>query len=232
MDKSNNWFKSFEQFLSEAKSDRVISAKDLLETDFEDYLEFDGKWEQMFGKPAPDMSMMLSGAPASGKTSILLEFSYYIASKFGKLIYISSEEFGSVTLVQKLEEIVKKSGMKSEDNEGKFLLPDNLYFAKGMTDLEDYDFVVIDSVNDLNLDLMDYKEIRDIYPKKAFISVLQYTKSGDFRGGLDWEHEMDISAKIEAGVVTVKKNRYGENSKYDYFNDEPLDYDNDEENED
>jgi predicted ATP-dependent serine protease len=219
----NKRVKYFDEFLKEAKSDRVISAKDLLETDFEDYLEFDGKWEKIFGKPAPDMSMMLSGAPASGKTSILLEFSYYLASNFGKVIYISSEEFGSITLVDKLEEIIKTSGIKSEDGEGKFLLPDNLFFAKGMTDLEDYDFVIIDSVNDLNLDLMDYKEIRDIYPKKAFISVLQYTKAGDFRGGLDWEHEMDISAIIEAGVVTVKKNRYSaENSKYDYFNDEEL----------
>lgn len=215
--------KYFKDFLNEKKSDRVVSAKDLLQTDFDDYLDFEGKWKDIFGKPAPDMSMMLSGAPASGKTTILLEFSYYLASNFGKVIYISSEEFGSVTLVEKLEQIVKKTGKKSKEHEGKFLLPDNLFFAKGMTDLEDYDFVVIDSVNDLQLDLSDYKEIRDIYPKKAFISVLQYTKSGDFRGGLDWEHEMDISARIEAGIVTTKKNRYYTDTKYDYFNDELLD---------
>jgi predicted ATP-dependent serine protease len=221
---------NFEEFVNENKSDRVVSAKDLLETDFEDMLAFEGKWEELFGRPAPDMSMMISGAPASGKTSILLEFAYYLASNFGKVVYISSEEFGSVTLAEKLEEIVKKEGSEGAED-GKFLLPDTLFFAKGMTDLEDYDFVIIDSVNDLNLDLMDYKEIRDIYYKKAFISVLQYTKSGDFRGGLDWEHEMDISCRITAGVVTVNKNRYGDNKRYDYFNDEALPFSETEEDE-
>lgn len=208
--------------IQEKKSDRVISAKDLLNTDFDDMLEFTGKWEHLFGNPSPDFSMMLSGAPASGKTTILLEFAYYLASNFGKVIYISSEEFGSITLHDKLEEIVKRAGLHSEKNDGKFLLPDTLFFAKGMTDLEGYDFIIIDSVNDLNLDLSDYKEIRDIYDKKAFISVLQYTKSGDFRGGLDWEHEMDIACRIEAGVVDVNKNRYGQKGIYDYFNDKPL----------
>ncbi len=216
-------FNKFTQSLLEDKSDRVISAKDLLDTDFDDMLEFEGKWEHLFGHPSPDFSMMLSGAPASGKTTILLEFAYYLASNFGKVIYISSEEFGSVTLQDKLQEIIKSAGMRSDDNENKFLLPDTLFFAKGMTDLEQYDFIIIDSVNDLNLDLADYKEIRDIYEKKAFISVLQYTKAGDFRGGLDWEHEMDIACRIEAGVIDVNKNRYGEKGIYDYFNDKPID---------
>ncbi len=205
----------------ENKSDRVISAKDLLQTKFDENLEFSGKWSILFGNPAPDFSMMLFGPPASGKTSFLLEFAYFLASNFGKVIYISSEEFGSVTLVDKLEDIVKKSGLHSDDD-GKFLIPENLFFGKGMSDLELYDFIIIDSVNDLNLDLADYKEIRDIYNDKAFISVLQYTKSGDFRGGLDWEHEMDIACEIEDGIIDVYKNRYGVKGSYDYFNDKVI----------
>lgn len=215
----------FDEFLNEKRSDRVMTAKELLQKDFGDVLEFEGKWEHMFGKPSPNFSMMLTGAPSSGKTTLLLEFAYYLAVNFGKVIYISTEEFGSKTLQDKLKLVVKNLDKNGGDN--KFFVPDQLYFSKGMADLTDYDFVIIDSVSDVYLDIENYKELSDIYPQKAFILVLQYTKAGQFRGTKEWEHEVDIYSEISGGVVSTIKNRFFSSKElfglqYDYFNDKVI----------
>jgi len=223
------YIKSYKIFESELPSDRLISAEDLLNKDFEKGLDFENKYKILFGKPAPNFSMMLFGQPGSGKTYFSLEFAYYLTN-FGKVLYISSEEYGSVTLQDKLKDIIEKQegGHKLKSNnldKDNIKIPDNLFFAKGMIDLEDYNFIFIDSVNDLDIDIMDYKEIRDIYSKTAFISILQSTKEMGFRGGKSWEHEMDIAAEVENGVVKVYKNRYVESSElnsYDIFNDKMV----------
>ena len=226
------YIKSFKLF-EKLPSDRVISAKDLLKMDFDDGLELEYEYKYLFGNPAPNFSMMIYGQPMSGKTYFSLEFAYYLTN-FGKVLYVSSEEFGSVTLQKKLKDVVNNMKDKNKkiqinssdlDNEDDLTIPSNLSFAKGMTDLEEYDYIFIDSINDLNIDLQDYKEVRDIYDKKAFISILQSTKDESFRGGKDWEHEMDIACEIKEGVVDVYKNRYVDKSKlikYDIFNDKKI----------
>lgn len=47
--------------------------------------------------------------------------------------------------------------------------------------------------------------------------VFQATKSGSFRGSLEYEHEVDISLKVEGGRATVGKNRFGGSGYYKIF---------------
>jgi predicted ATP-dependent serine protease len=194
-----------------------MSAQDLVDnTNSEDLLEFSGVYKELFGTPSRTFDLGLSGDSGSGKTTFLLKFAYYLAKNFGKVLYISSEEFGSVTLVSKLEDMF--GGKEGED----FKLPENLYFAKGMTDLTDYKFVIVDSITDMDLEIHDYKELRDIYKNTAFILVLQYTKGGEYKGGKEWEHECEIFTDVADGVITVTKNRYGVYGAYDFFNNEMV----------
>jgi predicted ATP-dependent serine protease len=220
--------KNYFQFIQENvnKSDMVMSASDLLKKDYATNLKFEGKWKDILGDISPDFTMMVSGAPGSGKTTFLLEFAYYMASNFGKVLYISSEEYGSVTLAEKLEDIIKHKGLHKEDESGveKSLIPQDLFFGKSFSDLTDFNFIIVDSVNDIYLDLMDFREIRNIYPDKGFVLVLQTTKQKDeYRGGKDWEHEVDIALFMKNGKINMFKNRYGEFKCYDYFNDESID---------
>ena len=217
------YFKRFDEIMEE-NSDRTMSAKDLLSMDFKDNLDFTGKWFDIFDKPAPDFSMLFSGEPGSGKTTILLEFAYYLAVNFGKVLYISSEEYKSITLAEKFKDVIKRKIYKDKDIKD-VELPTNLTFSKGMVDLQDYDFIIIDSVTYLDMDISYFKEIKDIYPDKGFVLVLQHTKSGTiYRGGKEWEHEVSIYADVEVGVITIYKNRYGKKKCYDYFNDKILPY--------
>lgn len=214
------FIKKYEKWILE-KNDMVMSASDVLKKNYADVLEFDNKWNYLFNDPSPDFTMMVSGEPGSGKTTMLLEFAYYLASNFGKVLYISSEEYDTMTLNNKLKEVIKNRIYKNQKSD-KYEIPKNLFFGKSFTDLEPYDFIIVDSVTELNLDIMDYRELRDIYPKKSFILVLQHTKAKEFRGSKEWEHEVAIYAEIEDGIITINKNRFGVKTCYDYFNDEKI----------
>lgn len=173
----------------------TVSASDMMDMNFES-IDFTGDWEALLGKPSPNFDLLVHGEPGSGKTSFLLQFAKYLSLRFGKVLYVSSEEFGAKTLKDMLTRFE--------------IVSDRLYFANDLEDpLDDYDFVIVDSVNDLGLSLTEFKDLREEYPMTAFVVVAQHTKAGEYRGGKDWEHEVEIAAEVTEGVVKVYRNRYG-----------------------
>jgi hypothetical protein len=75
-------------------------------------------------------------------------------------------------------------------------------------DLTPYDFVFLDSVNDLGVRPNDFKAIVKQYSPKGYILNLQHTKAGQFKGGKDWEHIPAIVGEVSKGIVSLTKNRY------------------------
>lgn len=184
----------------------IMSAADMVDMEF-DTIEFSGDWQELFGNPAPNFDMLIHGEPGSGKTTFLLKFAKYLSLNFGKVFYVSSEEYGAATLTKMLQDYE--------------IVSENLFFANDLSEpLDNYDFIIIDSVNDMGLTLAEFKDLREQYPMTAFILVLQHTKSGDYRGGKDWEHEVEIAGEVVEGVVTMYRNRYGVKGSLNIF--EPI----------
>lgn len=171
-----------------------------------DLLAFTSFWLTLFGMPSKNFTMMFHGEPHNGKTIFLLKLAQYLAESFGTVLYVSSEEFASPTMTKKVKEFLNP-------------LPGRLHFSENLNDAElsQYDFVILDSVNDLGLKINQYKEIRKAHPDTAFIFILQHTKAGDFKGGKDWEHIAEIVGEVKKGVVTVTKNRYAPKNTLDFF---------------
>ena len=171
-----------------------------------DLLNFFSFWHSLFGNPARNFTMMFHGEPHNGKTIFLLKLAQYLAENFGDVLYVSSEEFASPTMTKKVNEFLNP-------------LPSRLHFAENLQDpdLTDYQFIILDSVNDLGLKINEYKELRKEHPNKAFIFILQHTKAGDFKGGKDWEHISEIAGEVHKGVVNITKNRYAPKSTLDFF---------------
>jgi len=171
-----------------------------------DLLEFTSFWLALFGRIGKNFTMMFHGEPHNGKTIFLLKLAQYLAENFGNVLYVSSEEFASTTMTQKVSEFLNPR-------------PSRLHFAENLKDpnLSLYDFIILDSVNDLNLTVKEYKAIREEHPDKAFIFILQHTKAGDFRGGKDWEHMAEIVGEVSKGIVTTTKNRYAPKSMLNFF---------------
>lgn len=171
-----------------------------------DLLDFFSFWQSLFGGPARNFTMMFHGEPHNGKTIFLLKLAQYLAETFGDVLYVSSEEFASPTMTKKVNEFLNP-------------IPQRLHFAENLDDpdLSEYQFVILDSVNDLGLKINEYRELRKDYPETAFIFILQHTKAGDFKGGKDWEHIAEIVGEVHKGVVTVTKNRYAPKNTLDFF---------------
>jgi hypothetical protein len=171
-----------------------------------DVLDFTSFWYALFGKPEKSFVMMLHGEPHNGKTILLLKFAKYLAENFGRVLYVTSEEFDSSAMTGKINELVSPK-------------PEGLHFIDSIEsiDLSPYDFVILDSVNDLGLKPNDFKAIVKQYSPKGYILNLQHTKSGQFKGGKDWEHIPAIVGEVSKGIVWLTKNRYGQKNTFNFF---------------
>ncbi len=167
-----------------------------------DELDFTSFWYALFGKPEKSFVMMLHGEPHNGKTILLMKFAKYLAENFGTVLYVTSEEFDSSAMTEKINELISPK-------------PVRLHFIDSIEsiDLSPYDFVILDSVNDLGLKPNDFKAIVKQYSQeghssKGYILNLQHTKTGQFKGGKDWEHIPGIVGEVSKGIVSLTKNRY------------------------
>jgi hypothetical protein len=183
----------------------VVTAEEILNQHYE-MLPFSGKWKELMGQPAKNFTLMLHGEPGSGKTTFMMMFVKYL-SGFGSVLFISSEEFGSPTLQSKIKDYLNP-------------VPENVHFAGSVNnaDLSGYQFIVMDSINDLGLSLDDFKNLKAKNPDTAFIFLVQHTKNGQFRGSKEWEHEAQIVAEVSEGTITITKNRYGVMGTMPFFN--------------
>lgn len=163
-------------------------------------LAFLDKWKELVGTPEANFCMMVYGKPGHGKSYFTLEFSEYLASNFGMILFNSSEEGASLSLKNKIVNFKM----------------DNIYLGNAMNlnslqvllAQSAYKFVIIDSINHMNITAEDLRKLRGLHPTKAFICILQATKSGDFKGSNEFEHDADISIKIEDRKSECMKTRY------------------------
>lgn len=184
----------------------VMTAEQVAKMEFEK-LNLSGKWASLIGQPATNFDMMIFGQPGSGKTTFLLSFGHYLATNFGSVLYVSGEEYNSAPLTEKLNQLPS--------------LPKNLHFVKDLRNIPigNYQFVILDSITDLGIDLVSYKLMREKYPDTAFILILQTTKDGKFKGGKEWEHEVEIAGEVDNGTISIYKNRYGVRGSLNFFED-------------
>jgi antirestriction protein ArdC len=164
-------------------------------------IDLDGPYKQDFLKIYSDTQLMIWGSPGSGKTVYTLKFAQYLAEHKGlNVLYVANEELGRSTFTEKIQEF--KIGHA------------NLKFVKSLKDVEsagftvdDFDVVFFDSVNSMGLTLEDYRKFSDENPGIIKVLVVQSTKDGDFRGGKDWEHEVDIAGEVKNRKMVLRKNR-------------------------
>ncbi|MCS6794934.1 MAG: hypothetical protein RMJ97_07030 [Raineya sp.] len=158
-------------------------------------LGFQGLWKDFLGDVAKPFSMVIYGLPKTGKTYLALMFADYLSRNFGKVLYVSSEEHGSPTLVKKVRDLD---------------LHNQITFRKDCPDdVSDYDFVFVDSVNRAGLDVETAETLKTNNPNTSFIWVLQATKDGNFRGSQEWTHNADIIVKIDENNIATAQGRYG-----------------------
>ena len=160
------------------------------------------EWKKEFHKINSDSVLMIWGKPGSGKTVKLLKLAQHLSMDLKKkVLYIAEEEYGRSTLADKLTEHKIGNG--------------NLSFAPDMDEkiLSHFDAIFLDSVNSMHLTPADIKDLIRKYPGKLWVLIVQTTKEGDFRGGRDWEHLVDIAGEVVNRKMILRKNRLDPNNK-------------------
>ena len=163
-------------------------------------LDFTGEWEKLIGKPEQNFALMIYGQSGHGKSFLSAKLSEYLANNFGYVLYNSSEEGISLSLQDKLKKLdsdsLRISNFKDFDS-----------FRKHLKESRSK-FVVLDSVNHMNLTAEQLEELKKIDLTRGFITIHQVTKNGDFKGDNKFLHNCDVEIVVTNRVPLVKKNRY------------------------
>lgn len=165
---------------------------------------FKDKWLDFIGDPAPGFTAMVFGMPKMGKSYLCVDFAGYLANNHGKVLYVAKEEKLDKTLQDKLKD-------KNVANE-------NLFLADALpTDLSEYKFIILDSVNKLGLTPKDLEKLKADNKGKSFIYVFQATKGGKFKGNNEFQHDVDVVIEVPEQGKAVQFGRFNQGGEMNIF---------------
>lgn len=188
-----------ETLISVGRQSGVIPLAELQQKQFVS-LDFSDQWENIFGKPQENFKMMIYGVSGHGKSYFSVQLAEYLANGHGKILYNAAEEGLNKSLQNKVVGLNSKYFDISSFKDFSEL--------KKAVKRGAYRFVVIDSVNEMDLKPSELKELWEMDKKRGIIYIMQVTKTGDFKGDNGFKHDADVIVKIENRVPIIEKNRY------------------------
>lgn len=150
--------KSFDNLEVEQTNDivtdeKIICSNDLKKMEFKS-LNFQDKWQDLFGNPAISFHLVVHGKPGQGKSTFCLQFAHYLVSNYGKVLYVSGEEGFSKTMKDKFE---------SNNAFSKNLYLADIHSSEELTGTikpNTFHLIFIDSLNNMGIDIVQMKELR------------------------------------------------------------------------
>ena len=191
-----------------AEQPNIMPASDFKKMDFSP-VGYKGKWLSLIGDPVEPFMLMCWSKPGKGKTTLMIEFAGYLAAELSKkVLFVSKEEGLNHTLKDKFSRMNAFSP--------------NIFVSESIpADLSAYNYVFLDSVNQLQLSIEDISALKDKYPLVSFILIFQATVDGNYRGTKDFEHLVDVSINInDQGYASAQKTRFGGNGTINVFQEE------------
>ncbi len=184
----------------------IMNSEDLVKLNFRK-LGFTGKWLQLIGDPSPGFSAIVFGQPKFGKSYLCVEWAGYLARNHGNVLYVAKEEGLDDTLIAKLRE--------------KNVAHPNLHVSDYLPEpdeLDDYDFVFMDSMNSLGITSEYMEDFESANPEISFIYISQVTKDGKARGTHEHLHNVDIVINVSEPGKAFQYGRYNQGGQINIFN--------------
>ncbi len=165
-------------------------------------LQLTPKWPALFGSLPAIFGLMAWGPAGAGKSTWLLLLSSELA-KFGEVLYVASEEGQANSMIEKLSrlEIVSTRIYVSSAITMQELLED-------LAKLPGAKFLIIDSLTCFPLTVVELSQLAEKHRLGVGFS-LHARKDRGFVGASTLNHWVDLTARIEGGIVSLEKNRFG-----------------------
>jgi predicted ATP-dependent serine protease len=140
-------------------------------------------------------NFMIYGLPKNGKTSFVIQFVKKL-TPIAPVLYDFAEQKLSATTQSLLKE-------HEADNINDLYVADitELEDLKKALDTGKFGFCVIDLIRDMNVESDEFKEVMDKYSDISFILVFSSTKTGNFKGANDWQHDIDQIIEVDKFVA-------------------------------
>jgi len=160
-------------------------------------MDVNARFQQLIGVPPPNFCSIIYGRANQGKSPFAVQLAQELV-RFGRVLYVSSEELISASLQERLE-------LNQINNP-------NIRFV-GMRNVEDIEdkikrihprFIFIDSVQICNMKFDDFTRLKNEVCKnrKGFHLVSQTTSTGKMLLAEKWGHEVDAQIYVEHGIAT------------------------------
>lgn len=177
----------------------ILNSLDFQNKEFNTY-KLNEKYLNIFGSNLPIPSnILIYGESGHGKSTWTIELAYYIANNLGNVLYNSSEEGIGETLQRKFK---GKNSNYLDISEAK-----TYEELKKALKAKKYAFLVIDSVNDMDIKPNHLKELKLEDPNRSIIYIMQATKGGDYKGGTTYKHDSDYVIRISNHEAVREKCR-------------------------
>ena len=183
-----------------------------------DFLEFLG--EMIF-----PFRMLVWGLPGSGKSTFCMQLANEIAREH-RLLYVAGEEgLTSHTLLDKQRRVITLNSAKNclftnrlPKNEAEWRQV--LFHTDSYQVVTSCKTIFYDSVTKLGITPFYVNSVANDYRLPFFEGSLSHVfithahKDGQqYRGDGSWGHEVDVIVRVEKGIATTEKNRFGEVGK-------------------
>lgn len=144
------------------------------------------QWRRFLGNITASTRLMVFGAPGTRKSTLVIRLADMF-SKLGKVLYVMSEEkIDAGTLQERMR--VTKSSLFGVD----VLETTSLDEIKAQLAKKKYDYVIIDSINEVNAKVEQTMTLDSNYDA-VFVFVVQMLKSRkNYKGSGELEHYVDV----------------------------------------
>lgn len=188
------------------KKERTLN--DLVRLTPQEALRLPKPLAEFLGRLPRKFNMLLWGPPGSGKSTFSMQLATAL-SFAGNVRYITSEEStegnGFIDRIKRVRAYRPIIATESRNYK------DIVNILKSTTN----NFVIIDSVNNLDIPTKNIVELFKLFPQISFIFIAHAQKDQRaFRGATELAHEVDIVVKAIEGSATTTKNRFSSLNSY------------------
>lgn len=173
-------------------------------------IPFEGRFKDSFGEPETNFSMIIYGESGSGKT----EAEVIIAKELAKhhKVYFNSKEQG---FSKSLQDCYNRNSMR--DVQGMLQLAHKesvMDMIKRLKKKRSAKVVLLDSIQHSKLTYEQWKELRQLFPKKIFI-LISHSQGRHPGGAAAKAIEYDVDIKCYAkDYVLYPRSRFGGNKPF------------------
>lgn len=159
-------------------------------------------WRDLLGALPYLFGMLVYGPAGAGKSTWMLCLAHEL-SRLGNALYVAAEEGQSNSMIEKLSRL--------EIHTDRIHVSSAISVAEMLEDLDTVPncrFLFVDSLSCFPLSPVELSEIVE-KRRLGVVFSLHATKSGSYKGTTSLNHWVDVSVRVEDGVVQLLKNRFG-----------------------